>query len=162
MPIILKIRFKDFVTVISFDHRFLLLELGDISHQKVSERVAGGHRCIACIEGKQAVRRHSRLRNFVLLGSREICAELQAVCADDFRYIVAIRVGWIGVQWAVRNVAWVFRKAIKRATGKADAGDLSASAIVEQPKRHVGGPLPRPYQRQVDVVGGIASHKLVE
>src|SRR6202035_1686048 len=107
-------------------------------------------------ETQQTVRRVRRLRDFVLVGIRDVHAELDVVRPDDLGHIVAEGERRVRIQRAVRNVAWVFGKSVLTIV-KLYAGHLAAEAIVIEPKasRNVA-PLPWTGELRGDVIRGIA------
>src|SRR5579884_1696087 len=161
MPIILKIRLKDFVTFIHFDGGFLLSEGTYISYQQVGECVPRSH-AAAGRKLQFAIGSKARLRYFVFLCDDRICSELEIVSTDYFGDVVTERVSRVRVQRAVRNVSWILTKTILSTT-EADARYTTPEAVVENSDwQHARRPLPGTDQVSRNVIGGITCDKFIQ
>src|ERR1700676_3216940 len=117
VPVVLEVRLKEFVAVVILDQMVLLAKAGNISQQEVREWIARAPRVDASLGGKRRgvkaqVTRIGAIRQLaaklVLLGCGNIGAKLQDVLAQNFIYVVAEGVSWVGIVDAIRNVARVF------------------------------------------------------
>src|SRR5271167_4306555 len=89
-PIILEIRFDDFVAVVIFGLEIRLLVLSDVPHQQIGIGISGADICVARVEGKDSL--NVRRVVLVLLGKNQISAKGQGMLPENLRHIVAVRV----------------------------------------------------------------------
>src|SRR2546423_2585415 len=167
MPIVLEVRFQDFVAIVVLQETILLSITGDISKKQVGERITRSDVGVGRVKGEIArYRAGTELPSqFIFLTEGNIGSELQVMFPYDLGHVVAVCVSGVGIVNTVWNVSWVFAKsaAISVSSDQVNSGKRSIEAVLEDTtNRNIRSPFPISYVVQNDVVGGIAEYEFIE